>query len=194
MNGLIGNRDYAKFVFLGVENDADLPSKSKLLNYFPSGTFNIYKAHGYFSNSFHELEKFYAIKHNGFKADVTRGMKTCISHGIRVITDEPPNTFLALEFGASIVDFLDLSQNNMEELKILVDGWGELTSSVSRVLACQDNLEQAKLVLQKNNLSDSKIESPDQQSCSLIFNNYGDLAIKQMVDRFDAWYQKVIWR
>jgi hypothetical protein len=194
MNGLIGNHDYAKFVFLGVDNDADLPNKSKLLNYFPSGTFNIYKAHGYFSNSFHELEKFYAIKRNGFKADVTRGMKTCISHGIRIITDEPPNSFLALEFGASIVDFLDLSHSDMEELTILVDRWSQLTSTVSRVLACLDHIEQAKLILNKNNLSDSKIENPDEQSLSLIFDNYGDLAIKQMVDRFDAWYQKVIWR
>lgn len=194
MNGLIGNRDYAKFVFLGVDDDADLPNKSKLLNYFPSGTFNIYKSRGHFSQSFQELEKFYAIKRNGFKADITWGMKTCISHGIRIITDEPPNTFLALEFGASIVDFLDLSQNTMEELKILVDGWSQLTSSVNRVLDCLDDLEQAKLIVKKNNLSDSKIESPDKQSCSLIFDNYGDLAIKQMVDKFDAWYQKVIWR
>ncbi len=194
MNGLIGNHDYAKFVFLGVDNDADLPNKSKLLNYFPSGTFNIYKAHGYFSNSFHELEKFYAIKRNGFRADVTRGMKTYISHGIRIITDEPPNTFLALEFGASIVDFLDLSHSDMEELTILVDSWSQLTSTVNRVLACLDHIEQAKLTLNKNNLSDSKIENPDEKSLSLIFDNYGDLAIKQMVDRFDAWYQKVIWR
>lgn len=194
MNGLIGNRDCAKFVFLGVENDADLPNKSKLLNYFPNGAFNIYKAHGYFSNSFHELEQFYEIKRNGFKADVTRGMKKCISHGIRIITDESPNTFLALEFGASIVDFLDLSQNNMEELTLLVYEWSQITSLINRVLACLDHVEQAKLTIQKSNLSDSKMENPDEQSLALIFDNYGDLAIKQMVDRFDAWYQKVLWR
>lgn len=194
MNGLIGNRDNAKFIFLGIDNEKDLPSKSKLLNYFPNGSFNTYKAHGYFSSSFQELQKFYAIKHNGFKADVSWEMKMSISHGIRIITDDPPNTFIALEFGTSIVDYLNLSQSDMVELKNLVNGWSQLICSVDNVLEFRENLQKTKNILHKNNLTDPKIENPDEKSVELIFDNYGDLAIKQMIKRFDTWYKKVIWR
>ena len=194
MNGLIGNRNDAKFIFLGVDDEKDLPSKQMLLKYFPNGTFNTYKSHGHFSSSFHEIEKFYAIKRNGFNADISWDRKKCISHGIRIITNEPPNSFLAIEIGACSVDFLNLSQANMQELKILVDGWEELVRNIKNVLSCVPNLAQSKLTLMKYKLTDSKIELPDEDSITNIFNGYGDNAICEMINRFNIWHQSVLWR
>jgi hypothetical protein len=194
MNGLIGNRNDAKFIFLGVDDEKDLPTKPKLTKYFPKGSFNVYKAHGYFSSSFQDIEKFYAIKRNGFSADVSWGMKTCISHGIRIISDESPSSFLALELSASIVDFLDLSHNDMDELKKLIDEWRQLTSSIEAVTNCLNSIDKAKLMLKAINLTDPKIQSPDSSAIATLFDNYGDIAIAQLVGKFNLWHQKVIWR
>ena len=62
MKGIIGNATSAKFIFLAIDDESQLPSKKEMKEYFPNHEMSIYKAWGYFRNNFDSIQGYIKIR------------------------------------------------------------------------------------------------------------------------------------
>lgn len=195
MNGLIGNTDSAKFIFFSVEDESQLPSKGMMKEYFPKHQMNVYKAWGYFSNSFESIEGYINIKYDGIDsyARWNSTKNRCISHAIRLNSECPSNSFFALQYSHLVVAYYHLSHALMDELSDLLKVIGETNSLINSVVSSKDCLAKGIDMVSKHQLPDLKMSDPSMQSISQLFDSYGDGARQELSRRLNDWHSRAIW-
>lgn len=195
MNGLIGNTDSAKFIFVSVEDESQLPSKGMMKEYFPNHQMNVYKAWGYFSNSFESIEGYINIKYDGIDSYVrwNSTKNRCISHAIRLNSECPSNSFFALQYSHLVVAYYHLSHTLMDELNDLLKVIGETNSLINSVVSGKDCLAKGIDMVSKHQLQDLKMSDPSMQSISQLFDSYGDGARQELSRRLNDWHSRAIW-
>lgn len=195
MNGLIGNTDSAKFIFVSVEDESQLPSKGMMKEYFPNHQMNVYKAWGYFGNSFESIEGYINIKYDGLDsyARWNSTKNRCISHAIRLNSECPSNSFFALQYSHLVVAYYHLSHTLMDELNDLLKVIGETNSLINSVVSGKDYLAKGIDMVSKYQLPDLKMSDPSMQSISQLFDSYGDGARQELSRRLDDWHSRAIW-
>lgn len=195
MNGLIGNTDSAKFIFVAIEDESQLPSKGMMKEYFPNHQMNVYKAWGYFSNSFESIEGYISIKHDGIDsyARWNSTKNRCISHAIRLNSECPSNSFFALQYSHLVVAYYHLSHTLMDELNDLLKVIGETNSLINSVVSGKDCLAKGIDMVSKHQLQDLKMSDPSMQSISQLFDSYGDGARQELSRRLDHWHSRAMW-
>jgi hypothetical protein len=166
MNGLIGNTDSAKFIFVSVEDESQLPSKGMMKEYFPNHQMNVYKAWGYFSNSFESIENYIKISHDGLDSHGrwSSNKSRCISHAIRLNSACPSNSFFALQYSHLVVAYYHLSHTIMDELSDLLKVIEETNSLIDSVIDCKDKLTRGINIVRNHQLPDLKMSEPSSQS------------------------------
>jgi hypothetical protein len=195
MNGLIGNADSAKFIFVSVEDESQLPSKGMMKEYFPNHQMNVYKAWGYFGNSFESIEGYINIKYDGIDcyARWNSTKNRCISHAIRLNSECPSNSFFALQYSHLVVAYYHLSHALMDELSDLLKVIGETNSLINSVVSSKDCLAKGIDMVSKHQLPDLKMSDPSMQSISQLFDSYGDGARQELSRRLNDWHSRAIW-
>jgi len=195
MNGLIGNTDSAKFIFVSVEDESQLPSKGMMKEYFPNHQMNVYKAWGYFGNSFESIEGYINIKYDGLDsyARWNSTKNRCISHAIRLNSECPSNSFFALQYSHLVVAYYHLSHTLMDELSDLLKVIGETNSLIDSVVSSKDGLAKGIDMVSKHQLPDLKMSDPSMQSISQLFDSYGDGARQELSRRLNDWHSRAIW-
>lgn len=195
MNGLIGNVDSAKFIFVAIEDESQLPTKSVMKNYFPNHQMNIYKAWGYFSSSFESLESYIKIKHDGIESHSrwSNNKTPCISHAIRMNAECEFNSFFALQYSHLIVANLHLSHTLMDELNALLKVIGETNALIDSIVDCKDKLSKGVEIAKKHQFPDAKMSKPSNAAMADLFNYYGDGARQELSIRLDDWNTRALW-
>ena len=195
MNGLIGNTDSAKFIFVSVEDESQLPSKGMMKEYFPNHQMNVYKAWGYFGNSFESIEGYINIKYDGLDsyARWNSTKNRCISHAIRLNSECPSNSFFALQYSHLVVAYYHLSHTLMDELSDLLKVIGETNSLIDSVVSSKDGLAKGIDMVSKHQLPDLKMSDPSMHSISQLFDSYGDGARQELSRRLNDWHSRAIW-
>lgn len=196
MNGLIGNTQSAKFIFIACDDEELIPSKSEMNIYFTNNQMNIYKSWGHFRESFNDIQNYIKVRQGGIssleKYGNTHGSKS-ISHAIRMSLDCNRNPFFDLKYYGMIVDSLHLSHEALDKLSVLLRDIGDMNYGIKQVIGCNDHILQAKEIAQRLMLNDQKILVPNQNSIDDLFINYGNSARQQLMDRLEEWRQSVLW-
>ena len=195
MNGLIGNTDSAKFIFVAVEDETELPTKVMMKEYFPNHQMNVYKAWGYFSSSFESIESYIKITRDGLDSHSrwSSNKSRCISHAIRLNSACPSNSFFALQYSHIVVGYYYLSHMLMDELTDLLKVIGETNSLIDSVVSCKDKLTQGIDIVIKHQLPDLKMSEPSLPSITELFDVYGDGARQELSRRLGDWHSRAIW-
>ena len=194
MNGLIGNAQSAKFIFIACDDENLIPTKAEMSNYFPNHQMNVYKSWGHFSNSFDDIQRYIKINQIGISSHQRYGGSArLITHAIRINLSCDRNSFFELKYGGMIVDSLHLSHETLDELSSLLNDIGNINQAIDQVTSCKNHLLQATAIATKLMLSDQKILSPNQDSISELFSEYGDIARQQLLERLDKWRASVLW-
>ncbi len=195
MNGLIGNADSAKFIFIAVDDENEIPTKTVMSNFFPKHQMNVYKAWGHFSHSFVHIESYFKIKFNGISIYDAWGGRSprCISHAIRLSNTCPLNSFFALKYAYMVIGYYHLSQDLMRELEDLLTLISKVNSISSTIENSRDNLIKGIEVSEQNNLPDFKMRQPSTKSISDLFDNYGEAAKQELMKRLIDWNTRAVW-
>ena len=195
MNGLIGNAQSAKFIFIACDDENLVPTKSEMNNYFPNHQMNVYKSWGHFSNSFDDIQNYIKIKQTGIQSHKRYGSNSprFITHAIRINSDLSRNAFFDLKYAGIHVDSLHLSHEALDKLSSLLQDIGEMNSAIEDVLNCNKYLLQSKNIATKLMLGDQMMLLPNQDSVDNLFNGYGDVGRHQLMERLEKWHQSVLW-
>ena len=195
MNGLIGNTDSAKFIFVAVEDDSQLPTKKMMKEYYPNHQMNVYKAWGYFSYSFESIENYIKISHDGLDSHGrwSSNKSRCISHAIRLNSACPSNSFFALQYSHLVVAYYHLSHALMDELSDLLKVIGETNSLIDSVIDCKDKLTRGIDIVRNHQLPDLKMSEPSSPSITELFDYYGDGARQELSRRLNDWHTRARW-
>ena len=195
MNGLIGNTDSAKFIFVAVEDDSQLPTKKMMKEYFPNHQMNVYKAWGYFSYSFESIENYIKISHDGLDSHGrwSSNKSRCISHAIRLNSACPSNSFFTLQYSHLVVAYYHLSHTLMDELSDLLKVIGETNSLIDSVIDCKDKLTRGIDIVRNHQLPDLKMSEPSSPSITELFDYYGDGARQELSRRLHDWHTRARW-
>jgi len=196
MNGLIGNNTKAKFIFLGCNEESEVPVKKDIRQYFPGSPFNIYKARGNYRDSFSEVEALFNIRLNGvakhgygFMCSPTRW----ITHAIRLDAGCSRSSFFELKYSQVIVAYLSLSHESLESLDKHLKAIASANSEISVITGFSDRIKKAKDSLNAMGLHDTKVDNPCKKSISALLDDYGKDALAQMTKAIDKWYEQNKW-
>ena len=195
MDGIIAEKGTTKLIFFAVDNEDLLPTKKEIRQYFPDCSYNIYKEWGHFRYELQSIETIFRIKNIGL--DSTRAYHSkdkIFTHIYRINTDQPPNLFFALTYGASLRGFYEISYENMSEIKTLIgfaQKQSDIMHSMSRYI---EDFETGKKLTQLFNVNDITMSKPDQESIKKLFTNYGVSAEQQLLERINQLIEKIKWQ
>ena len=195
MNGLIGNAQSAKFIFIACDDENLVPTKSEMNNYFPNHQMNVYKSWGHFAHSFNDIQNYIKIRQTGINSHFRYGSNTprLITHAIRVNESLNRNAFFDLKYAGIHIDSLHLSHQALDKLSSLLDGIGDMNSAIEEVLNCKKHLLHSKNIADKLMLDDQKILFPNQNAIDDLFSEYGNAASEKLLERLEEWHQSVLW-
>ena len=194
MSGLIGDKESAKFIFFGVEDEADLPKKAEMLNHFPDCTYNVYKSWGHFRDSFDSLETLLHVKNRGIEAGKSWATPRYISHAYRINTNMMPDSFFAMKYGTALVGFYELSHEDIKELETLLKYWRAQIDLMESMEKSVKNFNLGKKAVDLLEVTDDSMSVPDENAIETLFGNYGEQAAEQLIQRMLAWQSKVKWQ
>ena len=195
MNGLIGNAQSAKFIFIACDDDSLIPTKNEMSNFFPNHQMNVYKSWGHFCHSFNDIQNYIKIKQTGINSHKKYGSNppTLVTHAIRVNAALNRNAFFDLKYAGIHVDSLHLSHEALDKLSNLLNDIGDMNSAIDEVNNCNRHLIQSKDIATKLMLNDQKILFPNKNSIDDLFKGYGNTARQQLMERLEAWHKSVLW-
>ncbi len=195
MNGLIGNNTSAKFIFLGCNDESEVPSKQEIRQCYPDKPIAIYKAWGNYRDSFAEVEALFNIRLNGVykHSFFMHPTKRCITHAIRLDSNCEKSLFFELKYSHLIVSYLNLSHSSLETLETHLKAIAKANSEISSITEFSNRLQSAKNALNGMGLHDPKIDNPCDKSISTLFDDYGKNAIAQMTKAINKWYDQNKW-
>ncbi len=196
MIGLIGNMPSAKFILLACSDESLLPTKKDMTDFFPNHQMNTYKAWGYFSGNFDDIQVYIKIKQLGIASHANYGPGSghiSISHAIRLNNQSKRNSFFDIKYGGMVIDYLHLTPQSLKDLSLLLNQIREMNGRIDSVLGCKSNLESAEKRAADLQLEDQKMLYPDISAINMLFDQYGDRARKQLENRLDQWRQTVVW-
>jgi hypothetical protein len=195
MNGLIGNTQSAKFIFIACDDENLVPTKSEMSNYFPNHQMNVYKSWGHFSDSFDAIQNYIKIKQTGIESHLSYGhnSRRLITHALRMNPELKRNAFFDLKYAGIYVDSLHLSHEALDKLSSLLKDVGDMNRAIQDVQNCHKHLLQSKDIATKLMLKDTKILSPNQNAIDDLFGGYGDEARGKLMERLEEWRQSVLW-
>lgn len=196
MNGLVGNNPTAKFIFLGCNDESEVPTKKDIKQYFPGSPVSIYKAWGNFSNSFAEVEALFNMRLNGTSGHsfgYTYSPKRCITHAIRLDSNCVKASFFELKYSQVIVAYLNLSHTSLAALEKHLRAIAKANSEINNITEFASRLKSAKATLNSMGLYDPKVDNPCEKSISNLLDDYGKNALAQMTRAIDKWYEQNKW-
>jgi hypothetical protein len=195
MNGLIGNNTSAKFIFLGCDDESEVPPKKDIKQYYPDGSISIYKAWGNFRDSFSEIEALFNLRLNGIDKHTyyAHSSKRCITHAIRLDSACDKALFFELKYSHLIVAYLSLSHTSLKLLGDYLNAIAEANSEISNIKRFSDRLKSAKSALNSMGLHDPKVDKPCEKSISILLDDYGKNALMHMNNAVEKWYEENKW-
>ena len=195
MNGLIGNNVAAKFIFLGCNDESEVPTKKDIKQYYPDSPISIYKAWGNYRDSFSEVEALFNMRLNGIDKHCYFGhsSKRCITHAIRLDSDCNKALFFELKYSHVIVSYLCLSHTSLEALGNYLKAIAKVNSEISTIIGFSERLKLVKGTLNAMSLHDPKVDKPCEKSISTLLDGYGKNALVQMNGAVDKWYEENKW-
>ena len=196
MNGLIGNNVEAKFIFLGCNDESEVPTKKDIKQYFSGSSVNIYKAWGNYRESFSEVEALFNIRLNGTNKHsygLAYSPKRCITHAIRLDSNCEKASFFELKYSQVIVSYLNLSHTSLEVLDKHLKAIAKANSEISNITGFSERLKSARDSLNTMGLHDPKVDSPCKKSISTLLDDYGKDALAQMTRAIEKWYEQNKW-
>ena len=194
MSGLIGDKEKAKFIFFGVEDEADLPKKTEMMNHFPECTYNVYKSWGHFRDTFDSLESLLHIKNRGIEAGRCWSQPRYISHAYRINTNVMPDSFFAMKYATALVGFYELSHEDLKELEILLKYWRAQIDLMESMDKSVHNFDLGKKAVDLLEVTDNSMSNPDEEAIEKLFGKYGEQAAEQLIQRMLTWQSKVKWQ
>lgn len=194
MNGLIGNAESAKFIFLAIDDDSLIPSKKEMKEYFPNHEMNVYKAWGHFRDSFDSIQGYMKIRKDGLSTYRRWSERErCISHAIRLSNLCLSNSFFNLRYQHICVGTYHLSNQLINELKDLLEITDKFNNIISDAIAFGKTLDTGRNFVSTNNLVDPYMSNPCSKSFNTLLGNYGISAKDQLTRRFNDWHSRAIW-
>ncbi|MBT8594389.1 hypothetical protein G6672_02715 [Polynucleobacter paneuropaeus] len=195
MNGLIGNNTSAKFIFLGCNDESEVPPKKDIKQYYPDSPISIYKAWGNYRDSFSEVEALFNMRLNGVDKHsyYTHSSKRCITHAIRLDSACDKALFFELKYSHVIVSYLNLSHTSLEALGNYLRAIAKVNSEISTIIGFSERLKLVKSTLNTMSLHDPKVDKPCEKSISTLLDGYGKNALVQMNKAVDKWYEENKW-
>jgi hypothetical protein len=195
MNGLIGNNAAAKFIFLGCNDESEVPTKKDIKQYFPDSSVSIYKACGNYRDSFIQIEALFNIRLNGIDKHnfhIYSGTR-CITHAIRLDSACEKATFFELKYSQVIVSYLNLSHVSLEVLDKHLKAIAKANAEISNITGFADRLKFTRDSFNTMGLHDLKVDNPCEKSISALLDDYGKGALAQMGRALDRWYEQNKW-
>jgi hypothetical protein len=194
MSGLIGDKESAKFIFFAVDDEAELPKKTDMLNHFPDCKYNVYKAWGHFRYTFRDLEGLLHIKRHGVEAGQSWSSPRYISHAYRITTDCEPDSFFVMKYGNSLVGFYEISHEQLVELEKLLEYWRGFIELLEKMKETVKNFKLGRNAAVLLKVTDESMSNPDEEAIKQLFSKYGEQAAEQMVAKMKDWQSKVHWQ
>jgi hypothetical protein len=194
MNGLLGNFDSAKFIFIACDEESWVPTPKEIKTFFPNSLCNIYKAWGHFKDNFKDLENLFHIRRSGIQIHgCWNNHGRIISHAIRVENTCPRNSFFDLKYGDFIVDALQIGTESLGKLDLFLQGAAKMNSAINSVCECKNKMDATSELAKQMSLKDEKIASPSKSAVADIFDGYGVEARAQMMKALNQWYDQAKW-
>jgi hypothetical protein len=194
MNGLIGNSVSAKFIFLAIDDESLIPSKKEMKEYFPNHEMAVYKAWGYFKDSFNSIQGYMKIRKDGLLTYRDWDSRyRYISHAIRLNNQCESNSFFNLKYQHICVGTYHLSNQLMNELNDLLKVTDKFNRIIDDAIGFGKTLDLGKEFVNSNNLTDTCMSNPCYESFMKLLENYGSGAKNQLEEKFDSWRDRAIW-
>jgi hypothetical protein len=195
MNGLIGTKASAKFIFVATDDESNLPSKGEMKEYFPNHEMNIYKAWGRFRESFFDIQNYIGIRTDGILShrSWSNNSTHCISHAIRLSSECKSNSFFNLKYQHICVGTYHLDHNLMKELDEILTLIRKINDVTSDIVTFGKTLDKGKNIVEQNDLVDLSMTNPCQQSLNKLLNGYGSSARQELEKQLSNWHNKALW-
>jgi len=194
MRSLIGNQSSAKFIFFCCEKDYKLPNIREVKKTFDTENVNYYVHGGHFSSQIQRINSMFHIFYGGNGSLNNWINGSYISIILRLDASAERQLFFDLTHFGTIVTHLHLNNNLLSELESFTNSFTDLSYRISRVTDLKEQLKDTQILINQLSIQDETISNPTSEALDHIFNNFGDPAKAEIVNRLQDWYQRAYWK
>jgi len=188
MYGLLGTSLKSRFVFLAIPDHGEPPELKDLKRLLNCSEVNLYKADGYYKDSFSEVEWLLHFQKRG----ISHEDSWCIgerffSHVVKLGPRCEWNSMAELRYSQQIVIRLELDEQRLRSLGRLLQGIRKLRSQLAHGVKAQGAVVRAIDDLKKVDLLRNVNLIPSQADIDAIFELFGEFERQQYDLEIESW-------